>query len=89
SGRAWGQINQGALMNTKQTTVSLEDGTQATLILSEPVTPQRIPILEEALSRWLHSLPRQAQLPSDAGAVEYDSWLSAGTLEYASWRNAF
>ena len=57
-------------MNAMQTTLSLKDGTQATLILSEPVTPQ------------------QAQLPSDAGTVEYDSWLSAGTIEYASWCNA-
>jgi hypothetical protein len=31
---------------------------------------------------------QQAQLPSDAGAVEYDSWLSPGAIEYASWCNA-
>lgn len=56
-------------MHATQTTLSLPDGTQATLILSEPAR-------------------QQAQLPSDAGAVEYDSWLSSGAIEYASWCNA-
>jgi hypothetical protein len=56
-------------MYATQTTLSLPDGTQATLILSEPA-------------------PQQPQLPSDAGAAEYDSWLSSGAIEYASWCNA-
>jgi hypothetical protein len=75
-------------MNSKPNILTLSDGTQATLILAEPVTPQRIAILEDALPALFRTMRGQAQSTSTAGAIEYDSWLNAGALEYDSWRNA-
>lgn len=75
-------------MHSKQNTLSLPDGTQATLILAEPLTPQRIAVLEDALPAFLRAMREQAQSTGDAGATEYDSWRNAGALEYDSWRNA-
>ena len=76
-------------MHSTPNTLSLPDGTQATLILAEPVTPQRIAILEDALPAFLRAMREQAQFTNAAGAIEYDSWRNAGALEYDSWRNAF
>lgn len=75
-------------MQSTQNTLSLPDGTQATLFLAEPVTPQRIAALEDALPAYLRTIREQAVSISAAGAIEYDSWLNAGALEYDSWRNA-
>ena len=58
-------------MHAKPNTVALPDGTQATLILAEPVTPQRIATLEDALPALLRAMREQA------GALEYDSWRNA------------
>lgn len=59
-------------MNERQATISLPDGTKATLVLSWPSPAE----------------PQQAQPARDAGALEYDSWRNAGAIEYDSWRNA-
>lgn len=75
-------------MQPKRNSLSLPDGTQATLFLAEPVTPQRIAALEDALPACLRAMREQAASESAAGAIEYDSWLNAGALEYDSWRNA-
>ena len=75
-------------MQPKQNSLSLPDGTQATLFLAEPVTPQRIAALEDALPTYLRAMRQQAVSASAAGAIEYASWLNAGALEYDSWRNA-
>ncbi|HET7671151.1 MAG TPA: hypothetical protein VFK84_12135 [Burkholderiales bacterium] len=58
-------------MNSKPNTLALPDGTRATLILAEPITPQRIATLEDALPAFLRALREQA------GALEYDSWRNA------------
>lgn len=59
-------------MNERQATISLPDGTKATLILSAPAG----------------AAPQEAPPARDAGALEYDSWRDAGAIEYDSWRNA-
>lgn len=58
-------------MNHKQATIALPDGAQATLSIPEPVTLEKIGVLEEALVSFFRSARR------DAGAVEYDSWRAA------------
>lgn len=66
-------------MHAKQNTLSLPDGTQATLMPAA---------LQEALTAFLRAMREQAP-PADApGAIEYDSWHNAGALEYDSWRDA-
>lgn len=66
-------------MHSKQNTLSLPDGTQATLTLA---------VSEDTLQALLRAMREQAQSTSAAGAIEYDSWRNAGALEYDSWRNA-
>mgnify|MGYP000029325540 CR=1 FL=1 len=77
-------------MNHKQATIPLPGGAQATLSIPEPVTPERIGVVEEALAAFFRSARSEArpQAARDAGAVEYDSWRDAGTIEYDSWRVA-
>lgn len=58
-------------MHAKPNTLPLPDGTRATLILAEPITPQRIASLEDALPAFLRAMREHA------GALEYDSWRNA------------
>ena len=66
-------------MNERQTTIPLPDGSQATLTLPAPVTPEALQFVEEALSAYFRRLRGEAQaLPArDAGALEYESWRAA------------
>jgi len=63
-------------MDVRKLVVPLSDGGYATLTFPEPVTPERVRMLEEATALMLEALrdgalARQAQ---QAGAIEHDSW---------------
>jgi hypothetical protein len=77
-------------MNQKQAKIPLPGGAQAMLSIPEPVTLERIGIVEDALSAFFRVVRGEAQPQPgrDSGAIEYDSWRDAGAIEYDSWRAA-
>lgn len=63
-------------MDVQKLVVPLSAGGYATLTFPEPVTPERVRMLEEATALMLEALrdgalARQAE---QAGAIEHDSW---------------
>lgn len=63
-------------MNFLHLNIELPSGSSAILTLSKPLTPESLCQLEHAVDDRLHRLSRElGGSGSDAGAVEYASWL--------------
>jgi hypothetical protein len=81
-------------MTSFQLTLPVSGAMPAVLTLPLPLTPQALRDLDQAVSGSLGMLLRDlcgdaaasAQRPTDAGAIEYASWMpDPGALEMASW----
>lgn len=63
-------------MNFLHLNIDVPGGSSAILTLSKPLTPESLCQLEDAVEDRLHRLSRElGAASSDAGALEYASWV--------------